>query len=124
MPTPRQYPTAAERQAAYRERSLQATRALLASKGLPGPAAVPTMPSTRRWNAMACHALALIQQIREEMSAYQAQRSEAWQESESAEEFDERLGQVDDALAALEELIPAPPTTAPRKEVHTATTGP
>ncbi len=106
MPTPRRYPTNALRQAAYRQRAAAATEALLSAKAMPAVCALPAIPSRRRWNTMAANARALLQAARNEMDDYAQQRSEAWQESERAEDFAERIQALDDAIECLDAYLP------------------
>jgi len=46
----------------------------------------------------------LLSAVQEEMEEYQDERSEAWQESDAAEAFQERLDQVEAALEAVEAI--------------------
>lgn len=103
MPTPRKHTCAAERQAAYRQRTAAAIAAILAARGLPGTAPIASMPSTRRWDALADHAHSLLQTLYDEIESYYDERSEAWQETENAEEFQERLGHIEEAINSLQE---------------------
>ena len=57
MPTPRRYANPAQRQAAYRERLAEARKQELQAKGIPPMPAIPTMPGSRRWDAMNQQAL-------------------------------------------------------------------
>jgi len=98
MPTPRMYATAAQRQAAYRQRCRVRAQA---GESLP---AFPPQPGRRRWKAMCAQAAALLVQTSGEMEAYQAQHSEAWQDSERGEAFCELLEAVLELAAALTEV--------------------
>ena len=102
MPTPRKYQSATERKAAYRARSRAALQTLLAQKGFPTASPIPTIPSYPRWEAMIRNARALLENVRDEMHSYSADRSEAWQESERAESFAQVLEALEDALDALD----------------------
>ena len=104
MPTPRKHTSAAERQAAYRARMADALATLSLSKGLPGRALIPTMPSTQRWDALIQQACSALQTAQQEMQAYYDERSELWQESERAEALQERIDQLDGAIGVVEEL--------------------
>lgn len=99
MPTPRQYASHADRQAAYRQRC--------AGKQLmPRPA--PPVPGYRRWDALLTHAESLLDRIADEMVAYADERSEAWQDSERGAWFSERLEAIEEMRALLHDLPPSP----------------
>ena len=104
MPTPRQYTTNAERQKAYRERQQQARKAELQRKGLPPSPAVATMPGTRRWNALIEQARTPLDTCREEMQTYFDDRSEQWQESDKAQEMQERIDTLSELVDGISEL--------------------
>jgi hypothetical protein len=104
MPTPRKHPSGALRQRAYRARRETARIAAIRAKNMPAAAAIPTMPSSARWKALALHARASLGAVRQEMEEYQNERSEAWHESEAAEAFQERVDQVAAALEAVEAI--------------------
>lgn len=104
MPQPKHYETNAQRQAAYRGRSLQARQAQLAARALPALPAVPTMPGHRRWAALIQLAQWALQSALDEMQDYHDERSEAWQESDRAEAFQERFSLLEQALEPLAEL--------------------
>ena len=110
MPTPRQYASDADRQRAYRERQKQTLAKLLDAKNLPSSQAIPTLPSYPRWKALHEKARADIQTMRDEMEAYRDERSEQWQGSGRAEQFQEMLDSADTLLATLDEFSPRPVT--------------
>lgn len=99
MPTPRKYATNAARQAAYRARCPAA----------PVARAVSTTPGERRWTALLGQAQGLVAAVTEEMAAYAAARSEAWQESDRGDAFTERLDAVEGILDQLREWAPPAP---------------
>jgi len=101
MPQPAKYPNQAARQAAYRVRRQQAVLDQAQERGLPPLPNLPAMPGTRRWKAALTLAHRLVAEICEQMQDYSDQRSEAWQESERAQEFVARL----EALQELREQI-------------------
>jgi hypothetical protein len=101
MPTPRRYADAAQKQRAYRLRQAEARRTEQAAKGLPPAPAIPTLPSTSRWQALLEQARLALQTARDEMQAYHAARSAAWQESERAEALAERIEALERALDEL-----------------------
>jgi hypothetical protein len=104
MPQPRKHPSAAARQAAYRQRCICARKSELEAKGLPALPAIPTIPGAKRWNAAITAAHSLLETTLYEMSDYFDNRSEPWQESERGEEHQTRideLQEVSDALSAL-----------------------
>lgn len=91
IPQIRKHASAAERQAAYRQRCAQTEK----SK------AIPQIPGYRRWNAMKSQALSLLEQIASEIECYCNQHSDAWQDSDRGEAFTEAmdtLGQIADEL--------------------------
>lgn len=98
MPTPRKYPTAAARQAAYRVRCRE--QAQVAGKGRPWPAT----PGRRRWEAMCAQAREVVEQLSQELETYAQARSEAWQESERGEAVAETLESVQQIADALGEI--------------------
>lgn len=103
MPQPRKHASPAARQAAYRARCQQAHQEQLQARGLPTLPAIPTLPGTARWQAALAQAHHLLEAICTEMQTYADERSDAWQQSERAQEFTERL----DALEAIHEAIEA-----------------
>lgn len=102
MPTPKQYASAAERQAAYRQRQAQARTTEREAKGLPASPPIPTMPSRERWNALQEQARVNLQTMVDEMQVYHDDRSQQWQESEKGEEFQERINVLESILTDLE----------------------
>jgi len=98
MPTPRKYPDAAARQAAYRLRCQQ--QAPRAGRSRPWPA----QPGRRRWQAMCAQAREVLAQLSQELEAYADARAEAWQESERGEAFAEMLESVQQITDALGEV--------------------
>jgi hypothetical protein len=105
MPQQRKYNTNAARQEAYRTRCEQSRQIALAAKGLPSLPAIATIPGWPRWNASFTAAHALIADSLSEMQDYFDDRSQNWQESQRAEEHQERIASVEAALDALAELI-------------------
>jgi hypothetical protein len=101
---PRHYPTNAARQHAYRVRRTEARRQELAPQGLPPLPAIATMPGDPRWRAMVRQASRFLDTATEEMQAYYDRRSVAWQETERAEAFLERLQVLQEARSVLAEL--------------------
>lgn len=105
MPTPRKHQTPADRQAAWRARQAEARERERTAKGLPATAPIPTMPSTARWSALCRLAMDSLVTARDEMDAYADERSEAWQESERADTFRERIEALEAVIGDLEELL-------------------
>jgi len=104
MPTPRKYASSAERQAAHRRRSREAVAALSAAKGLPAVSPVTTLPSIRRWQALLHAASHALESARDEMQVYVENRSEGWQDSQKAEEMQERIQAIEAAMDALQSI--------------------
>jgi hypothetical protein len=102
MPTPKQHPTPAARQAAYRARQAEARERERAEKGIPSAPAVATMPGTARWAALLEQARAALVTVQEEMQAYHDDRSEAWQEGERGAAMQEQIDALETVLADLE----------------------
>jgi hypothetical protein len=86
--------TNAQRQAAYRRRARQAQEALLSTKGLPPLPTVSNVAGWSRWSKAMRQITELLEQVKSEMEAYYDERSERWLESEAAEEFQDRLGEL------------------------------
>ena len=101
MAQPRKHSTCAERQAAYRRRLRNASGSPLA---LPVAAGPSSMPSTARWRTALDMATRLLQTVAEEMQSYSDERSERWQEGQSAEAFYETLDQVNTLQDQLDDL--------------------
>jgi hypothetical protein len=102
MPTPQKYDSNADRQKAFRDRQKVAREQAIA-QGAPKAAAVPTMPSTGRWNALIAQARAALDTARAEMQDYYDERSEQWQESEKAEQMQQRIEQLESIISELDE---------------------
>jgi hypothetical protein len=107
MPQPRIHASHAQRQAAYHKRCQEARKRQLEEKGLPAMPALPTVPGTARWNQCIANAKQLLHIAVEEMEAYFDERSEAWQDSEKADTFHERLDAVQEACDVLDALLTA-----------------
>jgi hypothetical protein len=105
MPTPRRYPDAAARQAAYRARQAEARRQEQVAKGMPALPVVATRPGHARWRALLRQAHLLLEMVQEEMQEYHDQRSERWQEAERGESFRDRLEALQAAQEAVAELL-------------------
>jgi len=105
MPQPRKHGSQAQRQAAYQQRQREALKSLLQQKGLPALPAVPTIPGTARWRRAIESAVKFLATVEEEMQQYYSDRSEVWQESERAEEFQSRIDTVAEARGVVEELL-------------------
>jgi len=98
MTNPRKYATNAERQAEYRQRCRAATAT---------QQPVPARPGKRRWEVMLNQACTLLDEVIREMTLYQDERSERWQESENGERFTERLEIIEEVLANLQDQVEA-----------------
>jgi hypothetical protein len=105
MPQPRIHGSHAQRQAAYRRRCREANEAQLREEGLPNSPAISTMPGAVRWRQAVAKVLELLLLVEEEMQEYYSDRSEAWHESERAEEFQERIGAIVQARESVEEIV-------------------
>ena len=104
MPAPRKYATPAERQAAYRQRTIEARRQEQMVKRLPPLPAIPSLPGNARWRQMSHAAESMLQALYDEMRDYYDDRSETWQESEKGEGFLERMQGVEEVLEMTHEL--------------------
>ena len=98
MARPRKHNDNATRQAAYRQRQLLAKRKQLEAKGLLPLPAIPTVPGWRRWNQAIGYAESLVTIVQTEMEQYYDDRSEAWLQSERAEEFQQKLQELGQIL--------------------------
>src|SRR5882762_8333455 len=94
MPQQRKHADNAARQAEYRKRQELQRQEECRQRGLPPHAAIPTLPSDRRWNPLLARVCALLWMLVSQMSAYAEARSEAWQLSERGEAFAERLDTI------------------------------
>ena len=94
MPTPRKYASAAQRQAAYRQRCA----------GQGNPAGIPLLPGHRRWKAMRKQCLSILEMAIVEMDVYLAQRSDVWHDSERGEVFVEIIESMAEIVAALRDI--------------------
>lgn len=103
MPQPRKYESRAQQQAAYRNRCAAALNAQRQAKGLPALPPIPAMPGTARRRAAVSVARDLLTGVCDEMQSYADDRSEGWQESESAGEFTDRLTGIEEVRDALDE---------------------
>jgi hypothetical protein len=104
MPQRRIHASPAHRQAAYHHRCQEALRQQLQKQGLPALPVLSNIPGTARWRQAITCAAHLLEVVGDEMEAYYEDRSEAWQESDRAEAFQERLEAVRDAQQAVEGL--------------------
>jgi hypothetical protein len=102
MPTPKQYASAAQRQQAYRQRQQQARLVERQQKGLPAAPAIATLPGERRWQALLASAQAALACVHSEMQDYYDERSDAWQESQRAEDLLERIDAIEAIMADLD----------------------
>ena len=100
MPQPRKHDSHAKRQAAYRQRQAQALAEQLQQQHcLPPLPVIASIPGWPRWRQAMAAVERHMQSVEAEMQDYYDERSERWQESERAEEFEQKL---DELRAALE----------------------
>jgi hypothetical protein len=104
MPQPKLHASAAARQDSYRKRCEKARRIELAAKGLPSLPAIATLPGWPRWNGSIEAARELVERTVEEMQEYFDERSEEWQESERADEHQEKIDSAQTLLDAFGDL--------------------
>jgi len=105
MPQYRKYKSDAERQAAYRKRQARERRRELADKGLPPLPKIASMPGAARWNSAVEKCVALLEMVREEMTDYYNERSQAWQQHNyRADEHKENIKTVQTILTKLEDI--------------------
>ena len=100
MPTPKKYASAAQRQAAYRQR-LAAQSQTETKAG-----ATPAIPGYRRWKIMTGRCLSILEAVIGEMETYHDRRSENWRDSERGETFAEMMESIAEIAAALRDLDP------------------
>lgn len=96
MPALKKYANSAQRQVAYRSRCKE--------QGAQPQAVPSTGAAYRRWEKMRKQALSLLNQVVAEMELYHDQRSETWQESERAEEFNELMESISETATALSDI--------------------
>ncbi len=65
---------------------------------------IPVNPGPAKWRALRKNALRMLVARASEMRDYADERSEAWQESERAQEFEERIDLALGACQATEEI--------------------
>ena len=104
MPTPRKHEGAAARQRAYRERRKLSRLSAPTPKALPPASSLPAIPSAARWKALRERAQADLTLLLADMEAYQYQRSEAWQEGDKGQAFQEALDRVEEAIATVQDI--------------------
>ena len=80
------------------------TKEALAAKGLPARSPISNIPGQARWKAQHSLAQATLETMSEEMHAYFDERSQSWRESERGETMAGRLEQLDELIAAIQEL--------------------
>jgi hypothetical protein len=106
LANPPRYRTNAERQAAYRRRHKATIDDLTKTKGLPAMPAVDSMPGWSRWNKAVHQVQLLLDQIQNEMQDYYDCRSEPWQESDRAEEFQQKLNELGEIRDNIDAWLP------------------
>lgn len=106
MTQKRQYADQAERQRAYRKRKASHMASLLSDAPAqtfnPAEAKAPTA----RWNTRARKALFLLYDNLNEMNRYIEARSEPWHDSESANQFMDRLASLLQTVEILDDIFP------------------
>jgi len=90
MPSPKRYASSAAKQKAYR----------LRQQNVQTQPPIPAKPGPARWRALRKNALFLLEALAAKMREFADQGSEAWQESEKAQDFEERQGLVGTAYQA------------------------
>ena len=110
MPTPRKYATHAARQAAYRARLRTRQEEDVTDATA---RRLPAAPGARRWTALLTQARGLLETVTDEMAAYATARTDAWQESERGEAFQERCERLDEVLSLLHDLAEASRDASP-----------
>jgi hypothetical protein len=98
MATRRIHQSNAKRQAAYRRRLRQVQDTMLAAKGLPALPAVSNVAGWARWNKAMRQITDLLEQTMSEMQTYYDDRSERWLESEAAEDFQQRIEELQEFI--------------------------
>lgn len=93
----------AERQAAWRSRQAERTRAVMAGRTPPAPA-IGTMPAVHRWKALQEQARNALQQLLDEQQAYYDERTEEWQESERGQDLLDQIETLDSLIEDLGRL--------------------
>ncbi len=81
---------------------MQARRAEQQAKGLPPAPPLPTLPSSARWQALLTQARLALETVRDEMQAYDDDRSEAWQQGERAAVLAAQIDHLEVVLTELE----------------------
>lgn len=104
MPTPRKYESLAQKQAAYRQRRQQAVQDQQREKSLPALPAIAAMPGTARWEQTLRYIETMVIQLQDEIQEYVDQRSDAWRETERAEQMQNNLQTLEEILDNLQSI--------------------
>ncbi len=102
--TDKQRAQTAARQERFRKRQALSRQAEQAAKGLPNLPAIASLPGHARWRAMIAQAQMLLSTASEEMASYAEDRSEAWQESNAAEELLAKVELLQETVSQLEAI--------------------
>ena len=105
MPQARKYQTNAQRQAAYRQRTVKSRSEQLSARSLPPLPAIQSMPGEARWKAALSQAHWLMETTATEMENYSDDRSDDWHDSDRGCAFADRLEALQEAVDSLEQLI-------------------
>jgi len=94
MPSHKRHASSAARQKAYR----------LRQKSVQTVAPIPAKPGPARWRALRKNALFLLEALAAEMREYAEHRSQACQESQRVQDFEECVDLVETACQAIEDI--------------------
>jgi hypothetical protein len=103
MPQPKQHGSAAQKQAAYRNRLRQREQAVQSAKGLTPLPAIGAIPGTRRWKQVLEVAEQAVRDVQGQMQTYYEDRSEQWQEADKGDTFIERMNAVEQLVDQIAE---------------------
>jgi hypothetical protein len=104
MAQPRKHVSNAQRQAVYRQRRQEVQAALMVTGGLPPLPAISRIPARARWRAALKQVRLIAQTVAREMTDYYDQRSEAWKDTEQAEQLQEQIDALIELVDKIEEL--------------------
>ncbi len=95
--------TNAQRQADYRRRRRAIIDELFTMRGLPSLPAIATVPGWTRWKEAMTRIAYQLEMVEGEMTQYYDDRSDRWQESDTAETFYERREVLRQIIESVQE---------------------
>lgn len=103
----RLYESDADKMRAYRDRqaaTIKARQTETITAGIAPPPAIESIPATKRWKMLLEQARETVETVQREMTDYAEARSDRWQDSEKADEFQARLEGIENLISSFDEL--------------------